>query len=48
LRRIDHIASRRSSAPPSRIPSMEFLLLCVVSVLGAFTAGAYFASRGGD
>jgi len=27
---------------------MEFLLLCIVSVLFAFTAGAYFAGRGGD
>jgi len=25
---------------------MEFLLLCVVSVLFAFTAGAFFAGRG--
>jgi len=33
---------------PSRIPPMEFLLLCVVSVLFVFTAGAYFAGRGGD
>jgi len=27
---------------------MEFLLLCLVSVLFAFTVGAYFAGRGGD
>jgi len=27
---------------------MEFLLLCVVSVLFVFTAGAYFAGRGSD
>ena len=27
---------------------MEFLLLCVVSVLFVFTAGAFFAGRGGD
>jgi uncharacterized protein (UPF0333 family) len=26
---------------------MEFLLLCVFSVLFVFTAGAYFAGRGG-
>jgi len=26
---------------------MEFLLLCVISVLFVFTAGAYFAGRGG-
>jgi len=26
---------------------MEFLLLCSVSVLFVFTAGAYFAGRGG-
>jgi hypothetical protein len=32
---------RLGSAP------MEFLLLCIVSVLFAFTAGAYFAGRGG-
>jgi len=25
---------------------MEFLLLCVVSVLFVFTAGAFFAGRG--
>jgi len=25
---------------------MEFLLLCLVSVLFVFTAGAYFAGRG--
>jgi hypothetical protein len=36
--------------PPGRLGSapMEFLLLCVVSVLFAFTVGAYFAGRGGD
>jgi hypothetical protein len=33
---------RLGSAP------MEFLLLCIVSVLFVFTAGAYFAGRGGD
>jgi uncharacterized protein (UPF0333 family) len=33
---------RLGSAP------MEFLLLCLVSVLFAFTVGAYFAGRGGD
>jgi hypothetical protein len=33
---------------PSRIPAMEWLLLCIVSVLFAFTAGAFFAGRGGD
>jgi len=27
---------------------MEWLLLCIVSVLFAFTAGAFFAGRGGD
>jgi len=27
---------------------MEFLLLCIVSVLFAFTVGGYFAGRGGD
>jgi len=27
---------------------MEFLLLCLVSVLFVFTAGAYFAGRGSD
>jgi len=27
---------------------MEFLLLCVISVLFAFTVGGYFAGRGGD
>jgi len=27
---------------------MEFLLLCIVSVLFVFTAGAFFAGRGGD
>ncbi len=31
---------------PSRIPAMEFLLLCIVSVLFVFTAGAFFAGRG--
>src|SRR5687768_6996158 len=30
----------------SRILAMEFLLLCVVSVLFVFTAGAFFAGRG--
>jgi uncharacterized protein (UPF0333 family) len=33
---------RLGSAP------MEFLLLCLVSVLFAFTVGAYFAGRGSD
>jgi uncharacterized protein (UPF0333 family) len=32
---------RLGSAP------MEFLLLCIISVLFVFTAGAYFAGRGG-
>jgi len=27
---------------------MEFLLLSIVSVLFVFTAGAFFAGRGGD
>jgi len=27
---------------------MEFLLLCIVSVLFVFTVGGYFAGRGGD
>jgi len=36
--------------PPGRLgfPPMEFLLLCIVSVLFVFTAGGYFAGRGGD
>ena len=32
----------------SRIPAMEFLLLCIVSVLFVFTVGGFFAGRGGD
>jgi hypothetical protein len=36
----------RPSVAPSTIPAMEYLLLCLVSVLFVFTAGAYFAGRG--
>ena len=33
---------------PLGSPAMEFLLLCIVSVLFVFTVGGYYAGRGGD
>ena len=43
-------SSNQPSRPPGRLGSrpMEFLLLCIVSVLFVFTVGGYFAGRGGD